>query len=248
MARPRALLCWCASVATCQATVYVGLPPHCADSVTAGSAPSTPLCSLTVAVARAVSAARPPAPAAASRDVVLLGGVYRLNATLELTAVHSGLTIRGSSPAGRATLSGGVPVTGWRQSGRVWQAQLPPALRRGATPRQLYINGVRAGRASANASELLGNLTMLPTPLTPQTPAAGGLPGYTAAKATLKGWQRVRDAEFVYTAMAQPWIASRCRIRAVSADGHTLTMARCLDAIGPGRPATGTFRQTWRAT
>lgn len=224
--------------------MYVGLPPHCSDDIAAaGTAPSMPLCSLAVAVARA-ALVKP----VVGRDVVLLGGVHHLNTTLELTAAHhSGLTIRSSSgPSGRARLTGGVPVTGWRRSRtdqRVWLALLPPMLVGVASPRQLYVNGVRAGRASGNASELLGNLSMLPTPLTPQTPTAGGLPGYFAANAALKDWQRVQDIEFVYTAMAQPWIASRCRIRAVSADGHTLTMERCLDAIGPPRfaaaPADG---------
>lgn len=235
MARPGVrLLCWCALAATCRATVFVGHPPHCADTAAAGYAASTPLCSLAAAVARAALVV----PVVVGRTVVLLGGTHHLDATLRLTVAHSGLTIRANGRE-RVTLSGGAPVTGWRRSGtdpRVWLAQLPPALM-GATPRQLYVNGVRAARASGNASELLGNLTMLPTPNTPQNPQTGGLPGYFAANATLKGWWRVQDAEFVYTAMAQPWIASRCRIRAVSADGHTLTMERCLNAIGPGRPA-----------
>jgi hypothetical protein len=123
-------------------------------------------------------------------------------------------------------------------------AQLPAGVTGVYTPRQLYVNGVRATRTSGNASELLGNLTFFDTLITPQNPREGGLSGYRAANATLAGWARVSDVEFVYTAMTQPWIAPRCRIRAVSPDGH-ITMERCLDSIGPPRNASAVGYLPW---
>ena len=257
-----------AASAACRATTYVSPEPPCDDGPSSGSSSASPLCSISVALARVASTAAaarlqqqqasssgfgsgphpgPGAGAAAAaaaedKDVVLLAGTFWLNDSLRLTAEHSGLTLRSSSPA-RAILSGGVAVTGWAESADrrfaglgVWSAQLPSDVTGKLTPRQLYVDGVRATRTSGNASEILGGMTFSPIPLTEQNPREGGLPGYRVANAKLAGWENVNDIELVYTAMTQPWIAPRCRVRSVSTN-HTLTMERCLDAIGPGRSA-----------
>ena len=243
--------------AASRATTYVSPEPPCDDGPFSGSSSATPLCSISVALERVASAAaaqqqqqassRSSGPgsgtAVEDKDVVLLAGTFWLNDSLRLSAAHSGLTLRSSSPA-RAVLSGGVAVTGWTKSTErrfagldVWSARLPADVTGARTPRQLYLNGVRATRTSGNASEILGDMTFSRIPLTEQSPREGGLPGYHVANATLVGWENVNDIELVYTAMTQPWIAPRCRVHSVSTDGHTLTMERCLDAIGPGRSA-----------
>ena len=92
---------------------------------------------------------------------------------------------------------------GWEQSasrnGRaVWTARLPPELTGASTPRQLYVDGVRAARTSGNASQILGNITdASPTPLTAQSPRFGGLRGYSVSKTTLTGWKNPADIELV---------------------------------------------------
>ena len=235
----------------CRATTYYVSPhPPCCDDGPSSGSIAAPLCSIEVALARC-SSAQPPGE---EKLVVLLNGTFQLRDTLRLSAAHSGLTLRADSP-GRAILSGGLAVTGWIKKppssqfngADVWVAQLPEGVTGARTPRQLYVDGVRATRASGNASEL-GNLTSFATPLTAQTPREGGLPGYRVTNTTLAGWRNARDLEFVYTAMTQPWIAPRCRVRSVSADGHTLTMERCLDAIGPARAAAAVGPGIWASS
>ena len=84
-------------------------------------------------------------------DVVvsLAGGTYQLTRPLALGAQDSGTgghrVVWSAASGARPVISGGVPITGWtRGAGGVWSAPAPAGLR----TRQLYVNGVRATRAS----------------------------------------------------------------------------------------------------
>lgn len=89
----------------------------------------------------------------AAHDVtVSIGpGIYRLNAPLRFTAQdggQNGFTVRWQATAGgRPIVSGGIPITGWRQVDRqrdIWAAAVPA----GMDPRQLTIAGHLAPRTS----------------------------------------------------------------------------------------------------
>ncbi|HWG26220.1 discoidin domain-containing protein [Actinospica sp.] len=138
--------------------------------------------------------------------VVLLGGTYRLTSTLSFDASKGDSAPAGhtvtyeAAPGAHPVISGGEQVTGWTQTtGGIWQANVPA----GTDTRQLYVDGVRANRASGS----------VPVGLT-QTAT-----GYTASATTLAGWGNISNVEFVYNAS---WTQMRCGIASVS--GTTVTM------------------------
>jgi len=103
----------------------------------------------------ALSPDGPIATPAAARDaarraakpvrIVVADGTYRLTAPLALSAEDSDtewVAAEGASPA----ISGGEPVTGWRERDGLWVAQLPAATS-GRRFEQLWVNGRRAVRA-----------------------------------------------------------------------------------------------------
>jgi F5/8 type C domain/Right handed beta helix region len=139
-------------------------------------------------------------------DVVLDDGTYRLNNTLSFDASKGDSAPAGhiisyqAAPGAHPVLSGGEQVTGWTQTtGGIWKASVPA----GTDTRQLYVDGVRALRASGS----------VPVGLT-QTAT-----GYTASASTLASWGNIADVEFVYDAS---WTQIRCGIASVS--GTTVTM------------------------
>ena len=90
------------------------------------------------------------------RDVTIrLGdGIYRLDTPLRFTAAdggQNGYTVRWeAAPGAHPILSGGTPVTGWRLADKargIWSADIP----RGIDPRQLWVGGHMAPRASIRA-------------------------------------------------------------------------------------------------
>ncbi|AOH83112.1 pectate lyase [Sphingomonas panacis] len=81
-------------------------------------------------------------------------GVYRLSAPLRFTAAdggQGGYTVRWeAAPGAHPIVSGGTPVTGWTladASRGIWSADIP----RGIDPRQLWVGGHMAPRASVRA-------------------------------------------------------------------------------------------------
>ena len=155
--------------------------------------------------------------------VNLAGGTYRLAAPLQLDARDSGsdgFTVSwAAEPGTTPVLSGGRQITGWHLADpakNIWSA--PANLQ----TRQLYVNGVRADRASG---PLPVKLTVTPT-------------GYTASSDLLSTWRNPGDLEFVYTGGAPywslkvggegAWTEPRCPVASVS--GTTVTMAQpCWD-------------------
>jgi len=138
--------------------------------------------------------------------VTLQGGTYRLDSTLAFDAAKGDSAPAGhtvtyqAAPGAHPVLSGGEQVNGWTQTtGGIWEANVPA----GTDTRQLYVDGVRADRASGP----------VPTSLTRTAT------GYTASDTTLDGWGNISDVEFVYDV---DWTQIRCGIASVS--GTTVTM------------------------
>ncbi|WP_063770710.1 fibronectin type III domain-containing protein [Streptacidiphilus carbonis] len=158
-------------------------------------------------------------------QVVLANGTYRLDQPLTLDARDSGSNghrvLWTAAPGATPVLSGGQRVSGWRQTApgsTIWSAPVPAGL----DTRQLYVNGVRAQRASG------------PVPVALTATATG----YTASADTLAHWRNPSDIEFVYTGGdgmwslrtggQGSWTEPRCPIASVS--GTTITMAQpCWD-------------------
>lgn len=87
--------------------------------------------------------------ARAHDDAVIFvhGGAYLLETPLELTAEDSGLTIQALG-TDTPVISGGRPITGWRQAdGGVWTTRIPEAATGEWRFEQLFVNGRRAVRA-----------------------------------------------------------------------------------------------------
>jgi len=121
--------------------------------------------------------------------VELRGGYYRLSTPLALTADDSGLTLRAHADDS-VTISGGVRISDWKVASperNLWSAPFPNGLQ---PPRQIYIDGVRATRASGR----------IPVALT-MTKS-----GYTTVdNRSLPRWRRPEDLEFVYTGGNEIW-------------------------------------------
>src|SRR5882757_10898556 len=144
--------------------------------------------------------------------VVLKDGTYRLDKTFTFDAslgdsATNGHTVTYEAAAGaHPVISGGEQVGGWQQGANgVWSANVPA----GADTRQLYVDGVRANRASG------------PNP----TGFTRTATGYTTSDPTLDSWQNISGVEFVYNV---GWTQMRCGVASVS--GTTVTMQQpCFD-------------------
>lgn len=84
--------------------------------------------------------------------VLLGGGVYRIENTLEFTSEDSGTEMApvtyAALPGERPVLSGGRPITGWQQGdGAVWKAAVPGVKEGQWYFHQLFVNGQRRTRA-----------------------------------------------------------------------------------------------------
>lgn len=171
-------------------------------------------CSITAAqhLARTASAR-----ATADVAVYLRGGTYVLSEPLTFDSRDSAANgfrvvyqaYQGETPV----ISGGRKITGWTQvpGSAEWQAVAPA----GIIPRQLYVNGRRAVRASSDAS-ILGTLTKTAY-------------GYTTANTTIQSWRNPSRIEFVYTGnpnAGSAWTQSRCGVASITAitGGSAITM------------------------
>jgi Right handed beta helix region/F5/8 type C domain len=139
-------------------------------------------------------------------SVMLNDGLYRIPATLAFDAAQgdgaqTGYTVTyESAPGAHPVLSGGLQVSGWHQDANgIWEAPMPVDI----DVRQLYVNGVRALRASG------------PNPATFTLTSTG----YTMSNTTLSNWSNISELEFVYDV---GWTQVRCGVASVS--GETVTM------------------------
>ena len=238
MARPYVTMLSCILLvgSSARASVYVG---HSGCSDAGPGTADTPLCSIESAVEKARGSS-------SDKDVVLEGGTFTLSKAIQLTAADTGLTLR-AADGKRVKVSGGVAVTGWSESATtgVWSAPVPascgctqaggcgPTSCMGySSPRQIYVNDHRANRTSANATTLLGAISLTQAS-SPQSPAGMVTPGgaYTVQHAALKGAKG--DIEMVYPAQIVPWTEPRCGVKSISADGLTLHMKDCISRLPP---------------
>lgn len=155
----------------------------------ADGGPQTPVRTL----ARARDLARQ-APERATSDItILIHGPLRPSEPLRLTPDDSGANghniIYEGDEGSRAIITGARPVVGWKlvdPAKHLWAAPAPSGV---TNSRQLFVNGLRARRASGRP----------PVALT-QTES-----GYTADSALLSHWRNPADIEFVYTGGNNLW-------------------------------------------
>ncbi|MFD3477372.1 right-handed parallel beta-helix repeat-containing protein [Streptomyces sp. NPDC058695] len=169
--------------------------------------------------------ARDAARTVEGRDVrvELADGTYALSRSLELGSADSGrdghtvtwTAARGAHPV----LSGGRTLKGWdSNTDGTWTTHVPE----GVTPRQLFVDGVRAVRArGASCAASVCDATKT---------------GMTGAKATgIASWARPTDAEAVISVR---WRNYHCRIDTVA--GDVLTFAQpCWTNSASGTNRTG---------
>lgn len=149
----------------------------------------------TVAKARdALRASKAKGEASGGR-IIVRGGAYFLDSTLELTPEDSGLTIE-AAPGEEPVLYGGRRVTDWKRDGeKFWAASLPEVVahpsdaRRRWDFRLLVVNGVVAKRARLPETGVFTHLTEFKVPWMSTT---GG------------GWQRKPTPEELTTMKYQP--------------------------------------------
>ena len=143
--------------------------------------------------------------------VHLAGGTYRLASPLVFTAADAGTgaggTVWWKAASGAApVISGGTQITGWTQidtTKHIWSAAAPTSL----DTRQLYINGVRAQRAT-------GAL-----PVTVKQTATG----YTTSSSNpMSGWRNKSDIEFVYRGGLGLWTEPRCPVASITSSAITM--------------------------
>jgi hypothetical protein len=160
--------------------------------------------------------------------VVLRGGLFRLEQPLQFEPRDSGKNghrvIYRNYPGERPVLSGGRPVTGWKedQAGR-WKAPAPVE-----NFRQLYVGGVRAVRARDG-----------PLPGAQRV----GEDAYKTTAVEMAAWAHPQDVELVYHVT---WTHTRCKVRSITREGtHAViamlqpyfTFARTKEGVQVDRPA-----------
>ncbi|MFZ3562060.1 right-handed parallel beta-helix repeat-containing protein [Streptomyces sp. BH055] len=156
--------------------------------------------------------------------VELADGTYELSNPLALDDKDSGVTWA-AAPGARPVLSGGRALTGWSANADgTWTAPVPE----GVTPRQLFVDGVRAVRArgdSCAASVCDATKT-----------------GMTGAERTgINRWERPTDAEAVIRVR---WRDYHCRIASVSGDLMTFAQPCWTN----GSSGTGRTGPAWDTT
>lgn len=180
---------------------------------------SAPVKTLRMALRRAREAHRLGTPGE-QVTIHLAPGVYTLHEPLYVRPEDSGTIIDGG---GRATISGGVPVTGWRRQGKLLVADTPEHNGNLLDFRQLYVNGTKAVRArDVEDFDAMSHILSLDKPrhiiYVPATPAVRALAkAYAAAKPTL----RQAPAEMVLHEM---WCVANLRIRSVTMMGDSAAL------------------------
>jgi len=133
-------------------------------------------------------------------EVVLRGGVYRLEQTLAFDAADSGRNGHRVIYRGRegeaAVISGGRPIRGWRPDpGGRWKATVDVD-----DFRQFYVNGRRAIRARGSV---------------PPGLIRSGDDGYRTSLLAMASWKNASDVEFCYEVV---WCHTRCKVQAIRGD------------------------------
>ena len=185
---------------------YVSPTGSDSNSGTSTSAPFQTLAKAQAAVRTVDQAASGPI------TVNLAGGDYRLTAPLTFTAADSGTNGDiwwKAEPGQYPVINGADKVTGWTEhdSGKdIWEASVPASL----NTRQLYVNGVRATRATGSVPVTLKQTST----------------GYTTSSGDpMASWSNIGgdNLEFVYSGGLGAWTEPRCPVASVTST--TITMA-----------------------
>ncbi|MGP3963523.1 right-handed parallel beta-helix repeat-containing protein [Nonomuraea sp. 3N208] len=175
-------------------------------------------------VERAAQAAR----AAGGGTVHLRAGTHVLTRPLELTEADSGTTYQahgyGTAHQEEVTLSGGREITGWREEGGRWLADVGDL-----DTRQLYVDGRRAERAALDA--LPGEVSVSET-------------GYVTDSTEPLGWHSPADVEFVYRGL-YPWTEARIGVTAVAGSPGVGAGVRISMAEPAFERAYALYNSTW---
>ncbi|MCL4202531.1 MAG: right-handed parallel beta-helix repeat-containing protein [Pirellulaceae bacterium] len=150
--------------------------------------------------------------------VLLREGTYWQNRPLVFTPEDSGTeacpVAYAAYPGERPVVSGGLPISGWKQDGHLWRTNVPPACT-GAVGRfnQLFVNGQRRTRArTPNRGEFFR--TDGPT-------VAGGNRSFYFHDDDLREWNRLQDAIVV---VYHSWETSIHHIRSVDTESRSVLL------------------------
>jgi len=155
--------------------------------------------------------------------VVVHGGTYRLDQTLEYSPEDSGTpekpVVYMAAPGEKPVVSGGVLVTGWSKlktavpglpsaaTGHVWVAQAPQVGAETLDFRQLYVNGVKAIRARTPNGDAFHRLI--------QWDAANREAVVDARD--VGAWNNLQRVEMF---LLQSWVVSSLRVESVKVEGE----------------------------
>src|ERR1700722_8619311 len=196
-----------ADAAAAAVNFYVSPTGSDANSGTSASAPFQTLAKAQAAV-RAVDQAT-----SGAITVNLAGGTYRITSPLTFTAADSG-TVDDiwwrAEPGQFPVINGADKITGWTEhdsSKGIWEAPAPASL----NTRQLYVNGVRATRATGSVPVSLKQTAT----------------GYTTSSGDpMASWTNVSgdNLEFEYSGGLGAWTDPSCPVASVTST--TMTMAQ----------------------
>jgi hypothetical protein len=162
-------------------------------------------------------------------EVIIHDGIHFLSEPVVFTAEDSGtaeapVIYRADRP-GRAIISGGIPLEGWRkavQSGKAaWEVKVPPAEEGEPAIRQLFVNDRRCSRTRL-PTEGFYHFTGLPE-VTKETRWNEGQTIATFAADDLERWKNLNDVEIVALHL---WSDSRLPIASIQEASQIVTFAK----------------------
>ncbi|MFP4500918.1 MAG: right-handed parallel beta-helix repeat-containing protein [Candidatus Hydrogenedentota bacterium] len=174
--------------------------------------------------------------AAETPGVLELGpGTYTITEALRLGPEHSGLTMRGAGPD-KTILHGGKAITGWRQEGDVWVADIPEVKSGDWDFSAIFVNGERRDPArTPNSTNYAGDYPTDDDFFYADGPVmVEGPDGKQQASNTqfrfregdIEPWETLDDAVFV---IFHSWATSLLRVKEVDWERRVITFT------GPAR-------------
>lgn len=156
--------------------------------------------------------------------VTIRGGTYVLAEPLvfgwEDSAPQGHHVAYTAAPGEKVVISGGRPITGWRQAEEEWRAVVPEVRNGEWFFRELFAGGVRLARARAPND---GYFRVAKAGADDRT-------GFTFREGDLHAWRDVDQTELVFL---HDWSTSRVAVAAVDERSHLIRLAQ---SIGPSAP------------
>ncbi len=161
-----------------------------------------------------------------STKVLVRGGTYYLEAPFTLEPEDSGTpespALFTAYPGEHPVLSGGRPITGWRQGpGELWQVELPDVKSGDWYFHQLFVDGLRRGRARSPNEGYHRIAELIPGPPDPRSkPIARDR--FVFAADEIQPWQRLSDVNVI---LMHSWETSIHPIKSVDTDSNIVEFA-----------------------